>query len=212
MGAGYSKTIEYRFGLTMAPKVTVEFKDPRAAMERIIEQRLDPAKALEGEEEMAKVWEAQARSSPSVKVYEKRLAEIWRTIGCVAEDAPYMIRALLVQMELDSSPFDEQSQAAQTRTNLPRRGALPRCARAHRRREGKAQSNPRPLSAASTKAVTASSTFKRRIKSGVAPPSRQTCNPYPYVSYWRYSEGVTVAFASRLRLQSGLWEVVQPRD
>jgi hypothetical protein len=93
----------------MAPKVTVEFKDPRAAMERIIEQRLDPAKALEGEEEMAKVWEAQARSSPSVKVYEKRLAEIWRTIGCVAEDAPYMIRALLVQMELDSSPFDEQS-------------------------------------------------------------------------------------------------------
>ena len=80
----------------------------RAAMERI-EQRLDPAKALEGEEEMAKVWEAQARSSPGVTVYEKRLAEIWRTIGCDAEDAPYMIRALLHQLSLDLSPFDEQS-------------------------------------------------------------------------------------------------------
>jgi len=74
-----------------------------------IERRLDPAKALEGEEEMAKVWEAQARSSPDVKVYEKRLAEIWQTIGCDAEDAPHMIRALLLQLSLESSPFDEQS-------------------------------------------------------------------------------------------------------
>jgi hypothetical protein len=77
-------------------------------MERI-EQRLDPAKALEGEEEMVKVWEAKARFSPSVKVYEERLAEIWRTIGCAAEDAPYMIRALLVQLKFIPSPFEAQS-------------------------------------------------------------------------------------------------------
>jgi hypothetical protein len=96
----------------MAPegKVKVEFKDRRATIERI-EQRLDPAKALKGEEEMTKVWKAKARSSPSVKVHEERLAEIWRTIGCAAEDAPYVIRGLLVQLKFDvySSPFDEQS-------------------------------------------------------------------------------------------------------
>jgi hypothetical protein len=103
-----SKSIEYIFRSTMASEVKVEFKDRRGTTERI-EQRLDPAKALEGEEEMAKVWEAQARSSPSVKVHEERLAEIWRTIGCDAEDAPYVIRALLAQLKFYPSPFDEQS-------------------------------------------------------------------------------------------------------
>jgi hypothetical protein len=64
---------------------------------------------LEGEDEMAKVWKAQASSSPGVKLYEKRLAKLWRKIGCVAEDAPYMIRGLLVQLGYWPSPFDEQS-------------------------------------------------------------------------------------------------------
>ena len=34
---------------------------------------------------MTKVWEAKARSSPAVEVYEKRLAKIWQEIGCAAE-------------------------------------------------------------------------------------------------------------------------------
>ena len=99
---------EYIFRPRTAPEVRVGFKDRRAALERI-EQRLDPAKALEGEGEMAKVWTVQASSSPSIEVYEKRLVEISRTKGCAAEDAPYMIRALLFQLNLDPSPFNEQS-------------------------------------------------------------------------------------------------------
>jgi uncharacterized protein YjbI with pentapeptide repeats len=105
------QTTEDTFRSTMAPtevEVKVESKNRRVTM-KTIEQHLDPAKALEGEQELAKVWEVQAHSSPSVKVYEERLAEIWQTIGCAAEDAPYVIRALLVQLKLDSSPFDEQS-------------------------------------------------------------------------------------------------------
>ena len=56
-----SKTTEYILRPKMALEVKVGFKDRRAALERI-EQRLDPAKALEGEEEMAKVWKVQASS------------------------------------------------------------------------------------------------------------------------------------------------------
>jgi hypothetical protein len=48
-------------------------------MERI--EQLDP-KPFEGENEMAKVWEDQARSSPAGEVYEKCLAEIWHETGC----------------------------------------------------------------------------------------------------------------------------------
>jgi Pentapeptide repeats (8 copies) len=68
-----------------------------AALKRI--EKLDPTKALEGEYEMAKVWEAQARSSPATEAYEKRLAGIWRETGCAAEGAPYVLRNLLVRLE-----------------------------------------------------------------------------------------------------------------
>jgi hypothetical protein len=64
---------------------------------------------LEGEDDMAKVWEAQARSSPTLEVYEKHLAEIWREIGCVGEGAPYVIRGLLIRLEKGSPLFDAQS-------------------------------------------------------------------------------------------------------
>jgi uncharacterized protein YjbI with pentapeptide repeats len=67
----------------------------RDAMEGI--DRLDP-KPLAGEEEMAKVWKRRARSSPAIKVYEKRLAGIWRETGCAFRGAPYVLRGLLVQI------------------------------------------------------------------------------------------------------------------
>jgi hypothetical protein len=41
-----------------------------------IEQRLDPTKALEGEDEMAK--DRAERSSPALDVYEMSLAGQWR--------------------------------------------------------------------------------------------------------------------------------------
>jgi hypothetical protein len=44
-----------------------------------IKQRLDPTKALEGEDEMAKDWAE--RSSPAPDVYEVSLAAQWRDTG-----------------------------------------------------------------------------------------------------------------------------------
>jgi hypothetical protein len=59
----------------------------RADMEWI-GQRLDPAKALEGENEMAKNWAAREGEAPTREAYEKSLAGQWRELGCAAEGAP----------------------------------------------------------------------------------------------------------------------------
>jgi hypothetical protein len=67
-------------------------------MERI-DRKLDPAKALDGQEKMAEVWKARANSSPARQVYEKRLAEVWRETGCAADGAPYVIRGLVTLFE-----------------------------------------------------------------------------------------------------------------
>jgi len=48
-------------------------------MERI-EQHLDPAKALEGDEEMAKIWAARESVTPTPEVYAKSLAGQWREL------------------------------------------------------------------------------------------------------------------------------------
>jgi uncharacterized protein YjbI with pentapeptide repeats len=83
--------------------------DAGDAMERI--EKLNPAKALEGEDEMAIVWNAQARSSPASEVYEKRVTELWHATGCTAEWAPYVLRGLLPRLRSGSShsPFSAQS-------------------------------------------------------------------------------------------------------
>jgi uncharacterized protein YjbI with pentapeptide repeats len=78
----------------------------REAVKRV-GQSLDPSKPLDGENEMAKIWEAQARFSLAIEAYEKRVAGIWRETGCAAEGAPYVLRQLL--SSLDSTPFDAQS-------------------------------------------------------------------------------------------------------
>jgi uncharacterized protein YjbI with pentapeptide repeats len=86
----------------------------RDALQRI-EQRLDPTKALEGENDMAKVWKAHARSSPAREVYEKRLAELWHETGCAAEGAPYVLREFLHRL----APTGAEA----VPINLPRFGA-----------------------------------------------------------------------------------------
>ncbi|MDQ6869835.1 MAG: hypothetical protein M3178_16310 [Pseudomonadota bacterium] len=61
--------------------------DRHDAMARI-EERLDPTKTLEGEDEMAKIWAARESDTPPPEVYERSLAGIWRETGCAAEGAP----------------------------------------------------------------------------------------------------------------------------
>jgi uncharacterized protein YjbI with pentapeptide repeats len=79
----------------------------------IIEQRLDPPKALEREDEMAKIWAARERESPAPEAYEKSLAGQWRELGCAADGAPYVLRGLITQLtNRDSSRFRDQSDVA----------------------------------------------------------------------------------------------------
>jgi hypothetical protein len=79
---------------------------------KTIEQRLDPAKALEGEDEMAKIWAARERETPTPEAYEKSLAKQWRETGCAAEGAPYVLHGLVARANI--SPFRDQSDAAKT--------------------------------------------------------------------------------------------------
>ena len=75
----------------------VPLNNMHAAMVRI-EQRLDPTKALEGENEMAKIWAARERETPAPEVYAKSLAGQWRELGCAAEGAPYVLPGLIRQL------------------------------------------------------------------------------------------------------------------
>jgi hypothetical protein len=85
----------------------------RFAMERI-EQRLDPTKAMEGEDEMAKVWAARESETPAPEAYAKGIAGQWRELGCAAEGAPYVLHALIAQLSRPFiSPFRHQSDAAE---------------------------------------------------------------------------------------------------
>jgi uncharacterized protein YjbI with pentapeptide repeats len=73
---------------------------------QLIEGTLDPTKRLEGEDEIAKTLDRLAQSSPTLEVYEERLAKIWQETGCAAEGAPYALRGLLGRLsQQDSSPF-----------------------------------------------------------------------------------------------------------
>jgi hypothetical protein len=83
-----------------------------AAMARI-ERRLNPAKALEGEKEMAEIWAAREGMSPTPEAYAKTLAGQWRKLGCAAEGAPYVLQGLVRQLsDTWSSPFRDQSAEA----------------------------------------------------------------------------------------------------
>ncbi|MGB6175983.1 MAG: hypothetical protein WBF43_06530, partial [Methylocella sp.] len=82
-----------------------------ATTERI-EQNLDPTKAVEGEAEMAKIWLARERETPTPEAYEKGLAGQWRELGCAAEGAPYVLDGLIYHLRFAYDwPF-RQSDAA----------------------------------------------------------------------------------------------------
>jgi hypothetical protein len=85
----------------------------RAAMKQI-EQRLDPTKALEGADEMAKIWAGRERETPPPEAYAKSLARQWRELGCAAEGAPYVLQALIARSRftISETPFRDQSDAA----------------------------------------------------------------------------------------------------
>jgi uncharacterized protein YjbI with pentapeptide repeats len=61
--------------------------------------RLDPAKPLGGEKEMAESWANLMRSSPSLDLYEINLSQQLRNIGCAAASAPYVIRGFLRNLD-----------------------------------------------------------------------------------------------------------------
>jgi hypothetical protein len=89
-----------------------EGKNKVRAMERI-EHLLDPTKPLKGEDEMAKVWAARERESPTPEAYEKSLAGQWYEVGCAAEGAPYVLHGLIAQLDdpLTSSIRDRSDAA-----------------------------------------------------------------------------------------------------
>lgn len=82
-------------------------------------ERLDPTKALEGEQEMGEVWNVQARSPPSKEAYEKRLSAIWQETGCAAQWAPYVVRQLLFRLLFGSmeTNFEQPSYIVTQETN-----------------------------------------------------------------------------------------------
>jgi hypothetical protein len=68
---------------------------------------------MEGEEEMAKIWAARERMSPTPEAYEKSLAEQWRRTGCSAQGAPYVLHALIARLNFSwSSPLRYGGDAA----------------------------------------------------------------------------------------------------
>jgi hypothetical protein len=102
-----------------------------AAMARI-EQSLDPTKAQEGADEMAKLWKARASSFPARETYEKHLAGIWQEKSCAAHGEPYVLGWVLSQTGgFPGFPFNEQSTqpreaAAMARSTAPPRRSLRR--------------------------------------------------------------------------------------
>jgi uncharacterized protein YjbI with pentapeptide repeats len=89
----------------------ISYVAQKAFQKNETEQRLDPTKALDGEDEIAKVWSARESESPAPEVYEKSLAGRWRELGCAAEGAPYVLHGLQLSNP-DASPFRDQSDAA----------------------------------------------------------------------------------------------------
>ena len=90
-------------GLLRSPQTVRRRSDSRKhdAVGRI-EQRLDPTKALQGEDEMAKIWAARERGTPAPEAYAKSRAGQLRELGCAAEGAPYVLYGLVAQL---SDPF-----------------------------------------------------------------------------------------------------------
>ena len=83
----------------------------RTAIIARFEQDLDPAKTLDGEQEMARHWIELQGASPEPDLYEEKLADAWREIGCAADGAPFVLTGLIrsLSSEFLKSPFAKDS-------------------------------------------------------------------------------------------------------
>jgi uncharacterized protein YjbI with pentapeptide repeats len=83
--------------------------DRRTAILRGLERNLDPTKPLDGEEEMARRWIELQGASPEPDIYEEKLANVWRGIGCAADGAPFVLTGLVRTMSGQSPLFAKRS-------------------------------------------------------------------------------------------------------
>jgi uncharacterized protein YjbI with pentapeptide repeats len=78
-----------------------EFPERRkATIVARLEQTLDPKKPLDGEEEIARRWIDLQDLSPAPNLYEKRLADLWRGLGCAPDGAPFVLTQLANYMSI----------------------------------------------------------------------------------------------------------------
>jgi uncharacterized protein YjbI with pentapeptide repeats len=70
---------------------------------------LNPETTPSEEKEMAEYWEKLQSLSPAPAIYEAKLAEQWRLIGCAADGAPYVLAGLITTMHSARSPFSPDS-------------------------------------------------------------------------------------------------------
>jgi uncharacterized protein YjbI with pentapeptide repeats len=95
-------------------KKRIEQEFPQAAMMpaqvlKRLDPRLDPAKPLKDEAEMAQRWSELQSSSLTRSAYEKELFNQWQRIGCAVDGAPYVLTALIKRLQYSMSPFEYNS-------------------------------------------------------------------------------------------------------
>ena len=81
----------------------------RANVLKRIDPRLDPAKPLKDEAEMAQGWAELQSSSLTQSAFEEELFNQWQRIGCAAAGAPYVLTALIHTLRDQGSPFKYDS-------------------------------------------------------------------------------------------------------
>jgi len=79
--------------------------ETRANVLKRIDPKLDPAKPLKDESEMAQRWAELQSSSLTLNAYEDELFNQWQRIGCAADGAPYVLTAQTRMLQHWRSPF-----------------------------------------------------------------------------------------------------------
>jgi uncharacterized protein YjbI with pentapeptide repeats len=81
----------------------------RAKVLARLDPRLDPAKPLKDEGELAQRWAELQSSSLTLSAYEEELFNQWKRIGCAVDGAPYVLTALIQRLQSFRSPFKSNS-------------------------------------------------------------------------------------------------------
>jgi hypothetical protein len=69
-----------------------------------VETRLDPETPLDEEKQIAEHW-SRLQPSPAPGDYEAKLAKRWWQIGCLTDDASYVLAGLIRKANSFNSPF-----------------------------------------------------------------------------------------------------------